>query len=901
MALVQILTNTMRNSNNGSPRQMFKKHHHHHEPQQDITQSPNEPQQQQHHHRGFKGLLSRSNIRSSSSSATSQSQLIDQQPNSTDRGASSHRHNDDEGGGRRSGSSAASRSSISSSYIAHPQLHSRSKQEVAADFEPNPKIPSSPASSTKPISNQKKWEGAYRNFLSRGTSTNSHSKTTGSSPSTNNTVPSDVSSIKSSSKHTSPAHSPAQSSSPESTSSKKSAPSNKGKTGGGGGHKNLNAAFALLPGTKRLVTRATTIGGGGSSSIQPQNQKHHPPQQGKTTTKPTTPKSVPNLLSNRSVLHPTDLPTTRTIPSLPNLSAVEPSSNNAIANKNEKQSSKSGSSSPDDPSIRGGKFFKALFPRSLSRGERSASTNNVVGTTPSPPTTQPIDELDRVNMKRNTSRGGGSRNRIAAATAADDELDGAMHRGEDKGSYSPSSTASSFGQHVNIQQRGSVGTFISYEESSGGNDENADNGDGDDLDSLLASASNSPHISFCVGGMNGMMTKCSSTGTMLHHPMAIGSGTVGTALGGATPADTNSASNTNYNSYALQHRGRTSSANDVYYSNNNNMTKQQFLQTYTNHGKVPDLNQLQQHHVPIIPGTGGGGGPQTFRSADIATTGGPQFQQPQFQQSQEQVQQAQEAQQQQGIGSLLSQQVQHQQATMPPPPPPLQHQGGIGSLLSQQVSNYDELDVRQHQHQQYQQMQQQQQYLQQQYLHPQHQQQQPGHNRDSSADWGHFDSSFDMTGAPQIPILPGHPPAPPPSTSSLSASYGTSPAGQYQHHHHHYNHQPRAMADPALKKAFTEFHNAARFGEDATSAFLGDEGASSLHHDSYVSYQMMMMRGGGSSVPYHGTSIFCFVPMSRKFPVCSDFVFGWFVTGLRVSFSNVSLFVFLLRIHRDAI
>jgi hypothetical protein len=55
--------------------------------------------------------------------------------------------------------------------------------------------------------------------------------------------------------------------------------------------------------------------------------------------------------------------------------------------------------------------------------------------------------------------------------------------------------------------------------------------------------------------------------------------------------------------------------------------------------------------------------------------------------------------------------------------------------------------------------------------------------------------------------------------------------------------------NPEMKKLFTNFHNQARFASDATSPFLGEE--SPLHHDSYISYHMMM-GGGGVSMPYQG-------------------------------------------------
>ena len=76
--------------------------------------------------------------------------------------------------------------------------------------------------------------------------------------------------------------------------------------------------------------------------------------------------------------------------------------------------------------------------------------------------------------------------------------------------------------------------------------------------------------------------------------------------------------------------------------------------------------------------------------------------------------------------------------------------------------------------------------------------------------------------------------------------------------------------DPELKKQFTTFHNAAEFSSDSTSPFLGDDPSTSLRHDSYVSYHSMMMRGAGSSVPHHGTSLladmlFCVQSMEKTY------------------------------------
>lgn len=62
---------------------------------------------------------------------------------------------------------------------------------------------------------------------------------------------------------------------------------------------------------------------------------------------------------------------------------------------------------------------------------------------------------------------------------------------------------------------------------------------------------------------------------------------------------------------------------------------------------------------------------------------------------------------------------------------------------------------------------------------------------------------------------------------------------------------PLVTVNPEMKKQFTNFHNQARFASDSTSPFLGEESPSPLHHDSFISYHMMM-GGGGISVPYQG-------------------------------------------------
>ena len=210
--------------------------------------------------------------------------------------------------------------------------------------------------------------------------------------------------------------------------------------------------------------------------------------------------------------------------------------------------------------------------------------------------------------------------------------------------------------------------------------------------------------------------------------------------------------------------------------------------------------------------------------------------------------------------------------------PQPRQRGCLGSLLSQQVAD-SELDTQHHHHLNNDQQQHQKQPQDAQLngvvapsSHPQHYQQPPqqempaGSNLDSILS----DPSFEV---------------------QLGASPSLFQNVQYHNHHQqqqflHQHQQQNGVVNPEMKKAFTEFHNASRFAQDATSAFLGDDMSSSFRHDSYVSYHAMMMRGGGSSVPYHGTyGEMCIASCKERRPV--DWKFQ--VIILRFSYLSFSL------------
>lgn len=167
-----------------------------------------------------------------------------------------------------------------------------------------------------------------------------------------------------------------------------------------------------------------------------------------------------------------------------------------------------------------------------------------------------------------------------------------------------------------------------------------------------------------------------------------------------------------------------------------------------------------------------------------------------------------------------------------------------GSLLSQQVAAHAGTDYQQHHHQQPHPG-----YSYEHQTYPQHVQFRPIHPGQihPTESYGHrYGSAIEGI-------------SPPVSTGGLGSllrdqnfNAGTSPSSLvYQQGHESPANVP---VNPQMKKVFTTFHNQARFASDATSPFLGgEESPSPLHHDSYVSYHMMM-GGGGISVPYHGKS-----------------------------------------------
>lgn len=98
------------------------------------------------------------------------------------------------------------------------------------------------------------------------------------------------------------------------------------------------------------------------------------------------------------------------------------------------------------------------------------------------------------------------------------------------------------------------------------------------------------------------------------------------------------------------------------------------------------------------------------------------------------------------------------------------------------------------------------------------------------------------------------------STSSNSIHTHTQPINHGSTSHQAIPSPPSMQQEinPEMKKRFTQFHNASKFAGDSTSAFLGERDdcnpPSLLPHDSYNSYELMMMRSGGGSAPQHHVS-----------------------------------------------
>lgn len=549
------------------------------------------------------------------------------------------------------------------------------------DFLPNPKIPDSPTN-TPPRA--KTWEGAYRNFLSRGSKA--------SSP---NTTTSDAS-VTSSNR------------SPKSSLSSHKSPDTSADTA------TKRSSFSLLPGTKRLVSRVPLT---------------------------VTPQSAPDYQMSQEL-------DDRNMPNLPALSkSGRRRADSLIDFSHQQRRGGGGGESSAEGAVRGGKLFHSVFKNRSS----SAGTTTTTASTSTCETS------------------GSSLTRRRKSSRSANELDHVLRKGVEKGGSPLTHNIFHRKQAPPPPPPPQVPHQATLQE------EEQEGFDEGGLDSLLASASSSPHLNYATGNYPRPASHHSSSP---HLSYATG----------------------NYFRPAFHH----SSAPHFNYATGDNPrpASHQMMHPLAAVGAAETEEDYSVSWSEVQPGgliiedDDDNDDAEAEAGADNHPSSELFLPRPQRQGT---------------LGSLLAQQL---PAVAQPHPHPDEHELDTRHYHNHHYNNHhtmhsSEMNESSNHDQQQQQ-----------------QQEKPIGNLQALLQ----NPNFTVSSSPSSMLMYQH--------QQANANADTNP--------------PNPIPNPEMKKAFTNFHNQARFARDATSPFLGEASSASHRHDSYVSYHMMMMRGGGASVPQHG-------------------------------------------------